>query len=46
MFKGEARIALDDFPGEWILRVIGERYEPENIIEDTEKTANVVYFTI
>ncbi|KAH7087528.1 hypothetical protein FB567DRAFT_592207 [Paraphoma chrysanthemicola] len=43
-FTDEAHMALDDFPEEWILRVIGERYKPENLVEHTKKSANVVHF--
>ena len=43
-FTDEAHFSLDDFPEAWILRVIGERYEPQNIVEQGNKTANVVHF--
>jgi hypothetical protein len=44
MFTDEAHMALDDFPDDWILRVVGTRYEPENIVETTDKSGNVVHF--
>lgn len=40
MFTGEAHMALDDFPNDWILRIIGERFKPENIFEEAKKSAN------
>lgn len=43
-FTDEAHMALDDFPAEWILRVLGERTEPQNVIKQPNKTANVVHF--
>lgn len=44
IFTDEAHMSLDDFPDEWILRVIGQREEPENVIVRPPKTANVVHF--
>ena len=37
-------MALDDFPVEWILRIIGERTAPNNVVQHTDKSANVVHF--
>ena len=31
VFTDEAHMALDDFPQEWILRVIGERFHPKKL---------------
>ncbi|KAH7390025.1 hypothetical protein BKA66DRAFT_460320 [Pyrenochaeta sp. MPI-SDFR-AT-0127] len=44
VFTDEAHMALDDFPQEWILRVIGERFHPKNIVEQEDQSANVVHF--
>jgi hypothetical protein len=43
-FTDEAHMALDDFSAEWILRVLGERSAPQNVITQPEKSANVVHF--
>lgn len=46
MFTDEAHMALDNFPDDWILRVIGERFWPENIVEKIDQTANVVHLLL
>jgi hypothetical protein len=43
-FTDEAHMAFDDFPAEWILRVIGQRVAPSNVVTHDNKTANVVHF--
>ena len=37
-------MALGDFSAEWILRVLGERTAPQNIVTRPEKSASVVHF--
>jgi hypothetical protein len=43
-FTDEARMSLDDFPSNWIWRVIGTRKDPKNTFQHQLKTANVVHF--
>jgi transposase len=44
LFTDEAHMALDDFPDEWILRVIGERYHHKNLVSDPNLGHHVVHF--
>ncbi|KZM25697.1 hypothetical protein ST47_g3163 [Ascochyta rabiei] len=44
MFTDEAHERLDDFPDEWILRIWGERFKPENIVEARAITSKAVHF--
>jgi hypothetical protein len=43
-FTGEAHMALDDYPADWILRVEGQRSAPENLVNHPDRGANVVHF--
>jgi hypothetical protein len=44
LFTDEAHCSLSDFPEEWILRVLGQRCEPENLVEQSDCGANAVHF--
>jgi transposase len=44
IFTDEAHCALDDFPDEWILRVLGQRNSPDNIVEQRDRGPNSVHF--
>ncbi|KAF2690231.1 hypothetical protein K458DRAFT_290184 [Lentithecium fluviatile CBS 122367] len=37
-------MSLNDYPQQWILRVFGERYNPENIVEKPDYTPVCVHF--
>ena len=37
-------MSLEDFPQDWILRVLGERTAPKNMVKRREKTVSVVHF--
>jgi hypothetical protein len=43
LFTDEAHMALDDFPDEWILRVIGERFLAKNIVQEPDHGHHVVH---
>jgi transposase len=43
-FTDEAHMSLQDFSQAWILRVIGTRTNPENMVMKPPITANVVHF--
>lgn len=44
IFTDEAHCALDDFPDEWILRVLGQRNSLNNIVEQRDRGPNSVHF--
>jgi hypothetical protein len=44
LFTDEAHMALDDFPDEWILRVIGERFHHKNEVSDPNRGHKLVHF--
>lgn len=44
LWTDEAHMSLQDFPASWILRVIGTRNDPENIVQHHPITQNVVHF--
>jgi hypothetical protein len=37
-------MSFDDFPDDWILRVVGSREDTENMVNRPQRTANVVHF--
>lgn len=44
VFTDEAHCSLSDFPDEWILRVLGERHQPKNMVTAYDTKANCVHF--
>ena len=43
-FTDEAHMALNDFPADWILRVVGQRSAPDNVVNHPNRGTNVVHF--